>query len=89
MLPKLIGKWVIGAANQTFEIQRSYRRKHQFIGVYSRDNLLKVKDWTSVIYLDVYDNTGNHWVATYIKILKQYILMVWALNIFLKKLKFI
>ena len=43
--------------------------KHQneprFNGVYSRDNLPKIKDVAYVINLDEYCDIGTHWVAWY------------------------
>ena len=35
-------------------------------GVFSRDNLTKIKDGTYVINLDEYSDIGTHWVALYI-----------------------
>ena len=37
--------------------------KPRFNGVYSRDNLLKIKDGAYVINLDEYSDIGTHWVA--------------------------
>ena len=45
-----------------FEIQR-YKNKPIFNGVYSRNNLPKVKDWAYVINLDEYKSIGTHWVV--------------------------
>ena len=49
-----------------FEIQKIYQNKPRFNGVYSRDNLPKIKDGTYVINLDEYSDIGTHWVALYI-----------------------
>ena len=49
-----------------FEIQKLYQNKPRFNGVYSRDNLPKIKDGTYVINLDEYSDIGTHWVALYI-----------------------
>ena len=49
-----------------FEIQKQYENKPRFNGVYSRDNLPKIKDGAYVINLDEYSDTGTHWVALYI-----------------------
>ena len=38
----------------------------RFIGVFSRDNLPKIKDWAYVINLDEYFHIGTHWVASYV-----------------------
>ena len=35
-----------------FEIQRHYENKSKFNGVYSRNNLLRIKDGAYIIYLD-------------------------------------
>ena len=49
-----------------FEIQKYYQNQPRFNGVYSRDNLPKIKDGTYVINLDEYSNIGTHWVALYV-----------------------
>ena len=46
-----------------FEIQKYYQNEHRFNGVYSRDNLPKIKDGAYVISLDEYSDIGTHWVA--------------------------
>ena len=38
----------------------------RFIGVFSRDNLPKIKDGAYVINLDEYSDIGTHWVALYV-----------------------
>ena len=48
------------------EIQKYYQNEPRFNGVYSRDNLPKIKDGAYVINLDEYSNIGTHWVALYI-----------------------
>ena len=40
-----------------------YENKSRFNGVYSRDNLSKIKDGAYVINLDAYSDIGTHWVA--------------------------
>ena len=47
------------------EIQK-YQNKPRFNGVYSSDNLPKIKDGAYVINLDDYSNIGTHWVALYV-----------------------
>ena len=42
-----------------FDIQK-YQNKPRFNGVYSRDNLPKIKDGTYIINLDVYFDIGTH-----------------------------
>ena len=49
-----------------FEIQK-YRNEPRFNGVYSRDNLPKIKDGVYVINLDEYSDIGTHWVALYVQ----------------------
>ena len=38
-----------------------------FNGVYSRDNLQKIKDRAYITSLDEYSNIGTHWVAFYVQ----------------------
>ena len=57
-----------------FEIQKSYQNdaqlssqnKPKLNGVYSRNNLLKIKDGAYVINLDEFKSTGTHWIALYV-----------------------
>ena len=46
-----------------FEIQKYYQNEPKFDGVYSRNNLSKIKDDAYVINLDEYESTGTHWIA--------------------------
>ena len=46
-----------------FKIKKYYQNEPRFNGVYSRDNLPKIKDGTYVINLDEYSDIGTHWVA--------------------------
>ena len=48
-----------------FEIQKYYQNEPRFNGVYSRDNLSKIKDAAYVINLDEYSDIGTHWIALY------------------------
>ena len=50
-----------------FEIQKYYKNEPRFNGVYSRDNLPKIKDGAYVINLDEYSDIGTHWVALYVQ----------------------
>ena len=43
-----------------FEIQKYYQNQPRFNGVYSRDNLPRIKDGGYVINLDEYSGTGTH-----------------------------
>ena len=49
-----------------FEIQK-YQNEPRFNGVYSRDNLQKIKDGAYIINLDEYSDIGTHWVALYVQ----------------------
>ena len=49
-----------------FEIQKYYQDELRFNGVYSRDNLPKIKDWAYIINLDGYSDIGTHWVSLYV-----------------------
>ena len=47
------------------EIQKYYQNEPRFNGVYSRDNLSKIKDGAYVKNLDEYSDIGTHWIALY------------------------
>ena len=49
-----------------FEIQRHYQKELTFNGVYSRNNLPKIKHGAYVISLDEYKLVGAHWIALYV-----------------------
>ena len=49
-----------------FDIQKYYQNKPRFNGVYSRDNLPKIKDGAYVINLDEHSDIGTHWVHLYV-----------------------
>ena len=49
-----------------FEIQKYYQNKPTFNGVYSRNNLPKVKVGAYVINLDEYESIGTTWIALYV-----------------------
>ena len=46
-----------------FQIQKYYQNELRFNGVFSRDNLPKIKDGAYVINLDGYSDIGINWVA--------------------------
>ena len=50
-----------------FEIQRYYQNKPRFNGVYSRDNLSRIKDGAYIINIDEYSDIGTHWIAWYVQ----------------------
>ena len=49
-----------------FEIQKYCPDEPIFNGVYSRDNLTKIKDGAYIINLDEYSDIGTHWVALHV-----------------------
>ena len=49
-----------------FEIQRYYQNELRFNGIYSRDNLPKIKDGAYAINLDEYSDIGTYWVALWL-----------------------
>ena len=49
------------------EIQNYCKNEPRFNGVYSRDNLSKMKNGAYVINLHEYQNIGTHWIALYAK----------------------
>ena len=50
-----------------FEILKYYQNESKFNGVYSRDNLQKIKDEAYMINLDEYSDIGTYWVALYVQ----------------------
>ena len=46
-----------------FEIRKYYQNEPILNGVYSRNNLPKIKDGAYVINLDEYKSIGTHWIA--------------------------
>ena len=49
-----------------FEIQRYDQNEPKINGVYSRNNLPKIKDWTFEINLGEYQPIGTHWISLYV-----------------------
>ena len=49
-----------------FEIQNYYQNEPRFTGVYSIDNLPRIKDGAYVINLDEYSYIGTHWIALWL-----------------------
>ena len=43
-----------------------YENESRFNGVFSRDNLSKIKDGAYIINLDEYSDIRNHWVALWV-----------------------
>ena len=50
-----------------FEIQKYYENEPRFHGVYSRENLQKVKDVTYIINIDEYSDIGTYWIALHLQ----------------------
>ena len=46
--------------------RQKYQNEPRVNGVYSRDNLSKIKDGAYVVNLDEYSDIGTHWVALYV-----------------------
>ena len=49
-----------------FEIQKYYQNEPKFNGVYSTNNLSKIKDGTYIINLDEFESIGTHRTALYV-----------------------
>ena len=49
-----------------FEIKKYYQNNPKFNGVYSRNNLPKIKHGTYTINLDDFESRGTHWIAVYV-----------------------
>ena len=49
-----------------FEIQKCYQNEPKINGIYSRNNLPKIKDGAYVINLDEYKSIGTHKIALYL-----------------------
>ena len=51
-----------------FEIQKYYQNEPKLNGVYSRNNLSKIKDGTYIINLDGYESIETYWIALYVNV---------------------
>ena len=49
-----------------FEIQKYYKNKPKFNGIYSRNNLSKIKDGAYMINFNEYESIATHWIALYV-----------------------
>ena len=67
-----------------FEVQR-YQKEPKFKCVFSRNNLLKIKNGTYLINPDSYKSVGTHWIALYANGDNEHPLIALKLNIFQKK----
>ena len=50
-----------------FEIQKCYQNKSKFKGVYSKNNLSKIKHGLYITNLDEYESIGSHWIMGMLK----------------------
>ena len=50
----------------SFDIQKCYENESRFNGVYSRNNLCKIKDRTYLMNLDEYELIETDWIALYV-----------------------
>ena len=48
-----------------FDIQK-YQNEPKFNGVYSKNNLFKIKDEAYIINLDEYESIGTHWIELHV-----------------------
>ena len=65
----VIIKWIFNTAPSTptnFEIHKYYENDPRFNGVYSRDNLPKIKYGAYIIHLDEHYDIGTHWFALWV-----------------------
>ena len=53
-------------ALNNFEMQNCYQNEPKFNGVYSRNNLSKIKNGAYIINLDEYEPIETHWIALYV-----------------------
>ena len=70
-----------------FEMQEYYQNKPKFSGVYSRNNLPKIKDGAYVINLDKFKSIGTHWKALYVNAENVTYFNSFRVEIFQKKFK--
>ena len=49
-----------------FDIQKCYQNEPKFSGVYSRNNLSRIKDEAFVISFDEFKSIGTHCIALYV-----------------------
>ena len=49
-----------------FEIRKCYQNETKFNGVYSKNDLTKIKDESYVINHDQYKSIRTHWIALYV-----------------------
>ena len=49
-----------------FEGQKYYRNRVTFSGVYSRNDLSKINEWTYIINLEEFESIGTHFIALHV-----------------------
>ena len=59
-------KRIFNTASSSNKLQKYYQNEPRFYGVFSRDNLPKIKDGAYIINLDEYSDIGTHWVALHV-----------------------
>ena len=47
-------------------MQKYCQNEFRFNGVYSRNNLSKIKDGPYVVNLDEHESIGTHWITLYV-----------------------
>ena len=67
------------------KITKYFNYEPRFNGVFSRDNLLRIKDGVYIRNLDEKQSKGIHWVSLFIDRNTAYTLILLGLNIFHKK----
>ena len=69
------------------KIKKYHQKEIRFKGVYSRDNLPKIKDEAYIINLDEYSGIRTHSIALYVQNNDVTYLIVLKRNIFQKRLE--
>ena len=54
------------APHPNFQIQKYYQSEPKLNGVYSINNLTKIKNGAYIINVDEYESIGTHWIALYV-----------------------
>ena len=70
-----------------FEKQKYFQKEPKFNGVYSTNNLPRIKDGAYIINLDEYESIGTHWIALFVNDNNVTYFDNFELNIFQKKLE--
>ena len=65
---ELVKIFNVASSLTNFEIQKYHWNELEFSGVYSRNNLPRIKDGTYVINLDEFKAIGTHWIALYVNV---------------------